>query len=72
MMPVYDYRCEWGHEFERTQSITDEPLRNCPVLVDGPDGGEEEFPCGGPVERLIAKGTSFILEGGGWAKDGYG
>ena len=28
-------------------------------------------PCGGPVKRLISGPASFVLKGGGWAKDGY-
>jgi putative FmdB family regulatory protein len=30
------------------------------------------LPCGAPVRRLIAGGMGFVLNGGGWAKDGYG
>ena len=30
-MPVYTYRCEnWGVQFEKHQSFTDEPLKTCP------------------------------------------
>lgn len=30
-MPVYTYRCEnCGHEFDRHQSFSDEPLKACP------------------------------------------
>ncbi len=30
-MPVYEYACEkCGHEFEREQRITDEPIKTCP------------------------------------------
>jgi putative FmdB family regulatory protein len=30
-MPVYSYRCEnCGHEFDRHQSFSDEPLKACP------------------------------------------
>lgn len=48
-----------GHEFETQQSITDQPLQVCPA-------------CQQPtLERLIG-GTSFVLRGGGWARDGYG
>lgn len=27
--------------------------------------------CGGKLRRLIAGGTGFVLNGSGWAKDGY-
>jgi putative FmdB family regulatory protein len=30
-----------------------------------------ESVCGGPVKRLIAGGTGFVLNGKGWFKDGY-
>ena len=65
-MPVYEYKCEKGHEFERTQSITDAVLFKCPMWMTA-----RSRLCGKPVKRLISKGTSFILEGGGWADEGY-
>lgn len=34
-------------------------------------GGFRIYSCGSPVERLISPGTSFVLKGQGWAKDGY-
>ena len=57
-MPTYEYECNGGHEFETVQSIKDKPLSKCPE-------------CGKKCRRLIT-GTSFILKGSGWAKDGYG
>jgi len=30
-----------------------------------------ELPCGGPVKRVIAGRTGFVLKGSGWFKDGY-
>ena len=59
-MPTYDYRCSKGHTFEVDQSIKDEPLKTC-----------QKKKCRAKVKRLISK-TSFKLEGGGWASDGYG
>lgn len=57
-MPTYEYRCRsCAHEFELIQKITDEPAKSCPQ-------------CGGPVERLVS-GSSFMLKGSGWYKDGY-
>ncbi len=39
-MPIYEYRCENGHEFEVIQSMSDDPVTAC-----------EE--CGAPVERVF-------------------
>ena len=60
-MPLYEYQCDrCGCPFEITRPITD-PREDvvCPH-------------CGhGQVHRLISP-TCFVLEGGGWASDGYG
>lgn len=39
-MPIYEYRCENGHEFEVLQKMSDDPVTAC-----------EE--CGAPVERVF-------------------
>jgi putative FmdB family regulatory protein len=39
-MPIYEYRCRNGHEFEVFQSMAEEPVSRC---------GE----CGAPVERVF-------------------
>ena len=39
-MPIYEYRCEKGHEFEVIQRMSDDPVTEC-----------EE--CGAPVERVF-------------------
>lgn len=39
-MPIYEYRCENGHQFEVFQSMSDDPVETC-----------EE--CGAPVERVF-------------------
>ena len=39
-MPIYEYRCEKGHQFEVFQSMSDDPVIAC-----------EE--CGAPVERVF-------------------
>jgi putative FmdB family regulatory protein len=39
-MPIYEYRCENGHSFEVTQSMSDDPVETCEV-------------CGAPVERVF-------------------
>ena len=51
-MPIYEYRCRNGHEFEVFQSMSEDPVSRC-----------EE--CGAPVERLFRpvavhfKGSGF-------------
>lgn len=54
-MPTYDYRCTaCGHQFEAFQTMSAEPLKECPV-------------CGEAVERLIGvpglifKGSGFYI-----------
>ena len=39
-MPIYEYRCKKGHEFEVIQRMSDDPVVEC-----------EE--CGAPVERVF-------------------
>ena len=39
-MPIYEYRCDNGHQFEVFQAMSDEPVSACPE-------------CGAPVERLF-------------------
>jgi putative FmdB family regulatory protein len=57
-MPVYEYECSKGHQFEVEQRISEAPLTRCRV-------------CRAKARRLISR-TSFILKGGGWYSDGYG
>jgi putative FmdB family regulatory protein len=53
-MPTYDYKCrDCGHQFEEFQSITAEPLSDCPE-------------CGGHVHRLIGAGNGLIFKGSGF------
>ncbi len=57
-MPIYEYKCTvCGHRFEKLQSISEEPVKTCPV-------------CGGAVKKLISN-TSFILKGTGWYVTDY-
>ena len=59
-MPIYEYLCDkCGHEFEREQRITEDPVKTCPKCRSR------------RVKRLISQ-TSFVLKGGGWYADGYG
>ena len=58
-MPVYEYLCEkCGHEFEREQRITADPVKTCPQCR------------GRRVKKLISR-TSFVLKGSGWYSDLY-
>ncbi len=51
-MPIYEYRCPNGHEFEVFQAMADDPVSACEV-------------CGEPVERIFRpvavhfKGSGF-------------
>ncbi len=62
-MPTYVYHCEVHKDFEVNHSIN-EVLEECPKC-------KEENLKPQKVVRLIAGGTSFVLVGGGWAKDNY-
>lgn len=64
-MPTYVYACERGHEFEREQRITDEPITHCRVTPP-----PTRACCSAPCRRLISR-TSFVLNGKCWGKDGY-
>jgi putative FmdB family regulatory protein len=58
-MPTYEYSCaKCGHEFEREQRITEEPIRRCPK-------------CRALKAKRMISTTSFILKGGGWYSDLY-
>ena len=58
-MPTYEYACEaCDHQWEEIQSMKDEPIKDCPACS------------GDTAKRLISK-SSFVLAGGGWAKEGY-
>jgi putative FmdB family regulatory protein len=53
-MPTYEYECEkCCHRFEEFQSMTDEPIKSCPV-------------CGGEVRRLISGGGGLLFKGNGF------
>jgi putative FmdB family regulatory protein len=51
-MPIYEYRCDNGHEFEVFQSMSDDPVTKCEV-------------CGAGVQRVFSpvavhyKGSGF-------------
>jgi putative FmdB family regulatory protein len=53
-MPTYEYQCQdCQHCFEVFQSITEKPLKKCPV-------------CAGKVKRLIGAGAGLIFKGSGF------
>ena len=64
-MPIYEYRCENGHQFEVIQKMTDDPVAEC-----------EE--CGAPVEKVFHpvavhfKGSGFYTTDYGAKKKGGG
>ena len=58
-MPTYDYSCDnCGHEFDREQRITEDPVKKCPK-------------CWKLKARRMIGGGGFILKGGGWESDLY-
>ncbi len=55
-MPTYEYECEkCGHIFEEYQSISAEPLKDCP-----------KENCDGTVRRLFSPGAGFLFKGSGF------
>lgn len=58
-MPTYEYACEdCGHRFEAFQSISAEPITECPA-------------CNGHVKRLINGGIGLIFKGSGFYLTDY-
>ena len=58
-MPTYDYKClKCNHTFEMFQSMTAEPIKNCPK-------------CNGKVKRLIGAGAGPIFKGSGFYQTDY-
>ncbi len=58
-MPTYNYECEiCGHAFKRFQSMTDEPVKECPE-------------CAGSAKRLISRGAGVIFKGKGFYQTDY-
>ena len=54
-MPTYEYKCTaCEHRFEAFQSITEDPVRICPIC------GKEK------VERLISAGAGLLFKGSGF------
>ena len=57
-MPIYEYRCEKGHEFEVMQPISDDPLSVCEV-------------CEAPV-RKVFRPVAVHFKGSGFYNTDYG
>ena len=59
-MPIYEYRCpDCGYEFEKIQSFSDDPVKQCPT-------------CESQDVRKKISLSAFSLKGSGWYKDHYG
>jgi len=56
-MPVYEYECEAGHQFEVTQKISDAPITACQV-------------CDLPVTKLVSA-SAIMFKGSGWYVTDY-
>ena len=55
-MPTYEYRCHsCGEKFDQYQSITAEPVKDCPKCS-----------ATGSVERLISAGSGLLFKGSGF------
>jgi len=52
-MPTYEYRCPQGHEFEKFQRMSDQPVATCPE-------------CGVEAERLLSAGAGLVFKGSGF------
>src|SRR5438270_6648140 len=57
-MPIYEYRCENGHNFEVMQRITDDPVASCTV-------------CGASVQRVFHP-VAVHFKGSGFYNTDYG
>lgn len=70
-MPIYEYSCgKCGSTKEITRGIKDpEVIPDCEKCSTYLFCGRIDIEV--KMQRVIGKGTSFVLKGGGWAKDGY-
>jgi len=61
-MPTYEYVCEkCGHEFEAFQSISANPLKNCPE-----DACAQKKWGRGRVKKKISSGAGLLFKGSGF------
>lgn len=59
-MPIYEYVCSaCEHEFEQIQKFSDAPITRCPSCAKK-----------GKITKKLST-SAFILNGGGWYKQGY-
>ena len=59
-MPTYEYKCSaCGFEFEKFQSMGDEPLRKCPKCKKA------------ALKRLVGVGAGLIFKGSGFYSTDY-
>jgi putative FmdB family regulatory protein len=57
-MPIYEYRCKKGHQFEVMQRISDDPVTTCEV-------------CGAAVQRVFHP-IAVHFKGSGFYNTDYG
>ena len=57
-MPIYEYRCDNGHNFEVMQRMTDDTLTECTI-------------CGAPVQRVFHP-VAIHFKGSGFYNTDYG
>jgi putative FmdB family regulatory protein len=57
-MPIYEYRCKKGHQFEVMQRISDDPVTTCEV-------------CGASVQRVFHP-VAVHFKGSGFYNTDYG
>jgi putative FmdB family regulatory protein len=57
-LPIYEYRCRNGHNFEVLQRMVDDPVTKCEV-------------CGAPVERVFHP-VAVHFKGSGFYSTDYG
>jgi putative FmdB family regulatory protein len=57
-MPIYEYRCERGHDFEEFQRMADDPLTSCRI-------------CGSPAQRVFSP-IAVHFKGSGFYTTDYG
>jgi putative FmdB family regulatory protein len=57
-MPIYEYRCENGHNFEVLQRMSDAPVKKCEK-------------CGAPVHRVFHP-VAVHFKGSGFYNTDYG
>jgi putative FmdB family regulatory protein len=58
-VPIYEYRCPYGHHFERFQAMTAPPPENCDV-------------CGATPVELVLYPVAIHYKGSGFYTTDYG